>query len=113
MNNNREKIMTRFTLAALVLVGALFLWSILTVVKSSSVVSGWKFDVLTGMPIRIGSVAVLMLTALILWSFHKQLRPFTGANIKRLKGIAVVMILMESTEYALNFVLNHFRPLSL
>ena len=115
MNINQKK-MTSFALVSFVLVGVLVTCSIASIiyalfVNPAAAGLSWKFDLLLDMPVRLGTSAILVIVALILLSFYKIGRPFTVANVKRLKSVAVIMILIEPLQYALNIALNHFRPL--
>ena len=117
MNNNRVKMITGFAFTAFVLVSILVIWSIVSIAHAlfiNSAITGvaWKFDLLMDMPFRLGTSAILILVAFMLLAFYKQEKPFTSANAKRLKCVAVLMMFIEPAQYILNTILNHFRPLA-
>lgn len=117
MNNNNKKTIMHFTIVSFVVVSILVLWTIVSSVHaifSKISITGvtWKFDLLMDMPFRLGTLAILILVALIIWSFYKQARPFTSTNVKRLKSIAIIMIILEPIQYLLNLLLNYFRPIT-
>lgn len=72
---------------------------------------GWKFDVVPNIIFHLALLLIMAITIPILIGMIKKETPFCIQNVKKLKDIGIILLLIEPLQFAVSQLLNYYRPL--